>query len=143
MGCDIKTVAERKRADGGYIGLALAGLLNRNYSIFAFLAGIRNYSAITPIAVPRDLPEDASECVLEEIDGMGYDAHGRSWLSLAELRAFDYDQPIEDRRRNGGTLPSGEGVRTTYRHYLGEQFFRALDQLEAFGTDRLVFWFYD
>ena len=31
---------------------------NRNYNLFAMLAGVRNYSNITPIAEPRGIPHD-------------------------------------------------------------------------------------
>ena len=35
----------------------------RSYSLFAFLAGVRNYDCCEPISEPRGLPEDCSDSI--------------------------------------------------------------------------------
>ncbi len=146
MGCDIHPQAER-RVDGKW--QAIPGLKpfdDRCYGIFGFLADVRNYSAIPPIAPQRGLPEDADVSTEEYLGD-----HSYSWLSLDELLAFNYDQPVEDRRVmrqtgpnswNGGcTAEPGGGEMTTYREFLGPKFFEDLDKLKAMGAERVVFGF--
>lgn len=108
----------------------------RSYRLFAFLAGIRNYSAIQPIALPRGMPVDPSSDYFDD-----QDRHSHSWLTLSELLAFDYDVEIEDRRVNGQTLPEGHGRRETYRTYLCKGYFDDLKRLKDAGVDRIVFCF--
>lgn len=153
MGCDIHIWAERKTADGYepitdvQFAEGSAPFDWRSYGMYGFLADIRNYSAIQPIAERRGFPEDASHDAAEDYhDYWGVDAHSPSWLTVQELTAFDYDQPLEDRRvmrnNNGGsTCDPGEGEMTTYRAFLGVQFFADLEKLAACGADRVVFWF--
>jgi len=75
----------------------------RHYLKFAYLANVRNYYSVSPIAEPRGLPEDFQ---MEE-SGYQVDTHllwGRevwmgdhsySWLLLSEIR--DHEYPEEDR----------------------------------------------
>lgn len=144
MGCDIHTQAERK-VNGKWE--AISGFVPfdwRSYGMFAFLAGVRNYSAVPPISEPRGLPDDAVQS-----DDLG--DHSFSWLSMDELLAFNYDQPLEDRRytrqegpnffNGGATAEAGEGTMTTYREFLGKAFFADLEKLKAAGAERVVFGF--
>jgi hypothetical protein len=65
--------------------------------MFGFLANVRNYSAVPPIAEQRGFPDDASEGAKAEYDdGFGY--HSPSWLMVNELLAFNYDALMENRR---------------------------------------------
>ena len=151
MACDIHVWAER-RADGCWevLGCMPEALESHDYGMFGFLAGIRNYSAVTPIAECRGLPQDAGNGVreaFEDCDG----PHSASWLSLEELLSFNYDQPMEDRRATRAIEPigvdgratadPGGGETTTYREFLGEHFLKALEELKAAGAERIVFWF--
>ena len=146
MGCDIHSFAEKKEgASWAFIG-GLHPFDWRSYGMYGFLAGVRNYSAVSPITAQRGFPRDASPEVREEKDQWEGDAHSASWLTLAELTAFDYDAPMEDRRvnRNGSggcTCEPGEGKKTTYREFLGEKFFEDLASLKAAGAERVIFWF--
>lgn len=146
MGCDIHSHAERKNGSK-YEELAEPAPFDwRDYGMYAFLAGVRNYSAIPTLAAPRGLPDDLSPSTREDYDHWDLDAHSASWLSLAELLAFNYDQSVEDRRvmRNGNggsTADVGGGTITTYREFLGSKFFEDLEKLKAAGADRVVFWF--
>jgi hypothetical protein len=149
MGCDIHVMAQRKGAFGweGIEAEFTEGpepFYWRNYGMFAFLAGVRNYSAIAPISGPRGLPDDAGD-----YDWLG--DHSFSWLSVEELASFNYDASMEDRRYMGQTGPNsfsgaltaepGEGKITTYRDFLGQNFFKDLIILQEIGAERIIFGF--
>lgn len=156
MGCDIHVHAEKREGDR-WVKVALpeiphaswseAPFESRQYSKFGFLADVRNYSAIPPIAQPRGVPDDISPEVRHDYEGWGLDAHSASWLSLDELLAHDYEQQVEDRRctRNGNggsTCEPGEGERQTLRKFLeGTDFFESLEVAQKEGVERIVFWF--
>lgn len=144
MGCDIHTAVERQVSGTWRPMPELAPFDWQSYGMFGFLAGVRNYSAVPPLSEPRGLPDDVSPAVREAADDS--DWHSHSWLSVAELAAFNYDQPLEDRRvmRNGNggcTCDPGEGEMTTYREFLGSGFFDDLEKLKTAGAERVVFWF--
>lgn len=146
MGCDIHCYAERKTPTGQEVVPDLAPFDWRSYGMYGFLADVRNYSDVPPIAQPRGIPSDASQSVRDEYESWNGDAHSASWLSIAELTNFDYDQSMENRRvmrdRNGGcTCEPGEGKKMTFLEFLGESFFKDLDRLKSAGADRVIFWF--
>lgn len=73
----------------------------RNYNLFGILANVRNgrgFAGINtgdgfvPISEPRGLPEDVSEQVGAESDRWDVDGHSHSWLTVAELLAYDWTQ---------------------------------------------------
>lgn len=165
MGCDIHSYAERK-IDGQWHWIdGVFGSVKypdkepfgcRDYSVFAFLAGVRNYSDVIPIVEPRGLPEDISRLVKDQYEAWYGDGHTASWLSIEELNNFDYDQTMEDRRvtriyvnpltggswSDGGcTASPGGGKPMTYREFLGQGFFDDLAVLNKIGAERVVFWF--
>lgn len=84
MGCDIHGFIEVK-INGQWIAFDKLDI-NRNYLLFAKIAGVRDRSGqVIPIAQPRGLPSDLS-LVAEtcfEIDKE--DAHSMTWLSLDEM----------------------------------------------------------
>ena len=150
MGCDIHCYAEKQ--DGGrWVSLDVEAFDARDYGFFGWLAGVRNYSGLAPIAADRGFPGDASRNVAKSYDAWGGDAHSASWGSVAELAAVDYEQIIEDRRctkqlgpnfwTGGGTCEPGEGKKETLREFLGPGYFAVLKQLQDAGADRVVFWF--
>lgn len=152
MGCDIHGHAERRNAHGQWERIdGLAPFDWRGYGMFGFLAGVRNYSGIRPIAKPRGLPADASREVVEDYESWDGDAHSASWLSVEELLAFDYDAPCENRRvsrqvrpnlrDDGATCAPGAGRMTTFREFLGRGFIDELHRLRRAGAERVVFWF--
>lgn len=171
MGCDIHSFVEVK-TDKGW--LMVPGLFpeddfgrhwsgkthqdepfeGRNYGIFGFLANVRNYSFVPPIAEPRGLPEGVSKPVQESNENWDGDGHSHSWLSLKELLDFDYDRTFEDRRCTkqigpnawNGAADAGEGngKQVTFREFLGTHFFRDLEIMSKVGPAedvRIVFWF--
>lgn len=128
MGCDINSHAERRDSTGGFELIDGLDPFNwQSYAMFAFLAGVRNSSSITPIAQRRGLPPDASVEVAAVFEFWEANAHSTSWLSLEELMEFNYEAPCV-----------GD---TTYRAFLGAEFFAELERLRAAGADRVVFWF--
>ena len=72
---------------------------DRNYSLFAILADVRNDYGLIPIAKPRGLPDDTS---IHDTDD-GHSAPGHVWLgehsfshaTLAELLAYDYREVVD------------------------------------------------
>lgn len=100
----------------------------RSYGMFGFLADVRNYSHVPPISAARGLPLDMRDY---DPDDYRFGDHSFSWLGIDELLAFDYDAMFEDRRctRDGnGAADSGpgNGEQTTFRKFLGPQYFRDL-----------------
>lgn len=153
MGCDIHAYVEVKHGDKWR--MAPVGVFDRrNYGLFGFLADVRNYSHVPPIAKPRDIPEDVSPCVGEHVESWAGDSHNHSWLSLKELLDFDYDEVFEDRRCTrqegpnfwNGAADAGEGngKRTRFREFLGQAYFEDLTKMGYEGSPenvRVVFWF--
>lgn len=151
MSCNIHAYAERKFVER-YICMPMSEepfTYAHWYGLYGFLAGIRNYHDVPPIAQPRGLPADVSLFVRRQADDS--DWHSRSYLTLAELEAFDYSQMMEDRRYTkqtgarsfdgGATCEEGQGVKITFREFLKEGYFKELDRLKSLGVERVVFWF--
>ena len=116
----------------------------RSYGVFAFLAGVRNWSAVTPIKDPRGLPPDANNWRRRDLGD-----YSHSWLLIDELTAFDYESEMEDRRiyalGNKGdhprSCPPGHGKVHSLRTFLMDGFFADLAELQRIGADRVVFGF--
>ena len=61
---------------------------DRDYSLFAILADVRNSNLVEYIAEPKGLPDDATEFVKREYMAWGSDANSCSYFTLQEL--IDY-----------------------------------------------------
>ena len=150
MGCDIHSYAE-KQSDGLWVCVNVDAFNYLDYGFFGWLANVRNYSDMVPIAANRGFPADASEEVAKHYDDWSGDAHSASWVSVAELLSVDYEQPVEDRRTTkqlwpnfwsgGETCAPGEGKTQTLREFLGPGFFAVLNRLQDTEAGRVVFWF--
>lgn len=101
MGCDIHVTTEVRR-NGTWSREDCAVDPDRNYSLFAALAGVRNGSGfagvdtgdpVTPIFAPRGIPEDGSVDVQGEAANWDLGGHSHSYATLAELLAYDWTQP--------------------------------------------------
>ncbi|MFA5697672.1 MAG: hypothetical protein WC888_04550 [Candidatus Izemoplasmatales bacterium] len=147
MGCDIHSFAEKKNQNGQYIIIEdLCPFDWRSYSVFGFLAGVRNYSNIIPISTPRGLPDDVCQEIKDDFESRGYDAHSASWLSIKELTDFEYDKETEDCRvtingDGGCTCDPGGGKKQTYREFLRSEFFDEIKKLKEAKAERIVFYF--
>jgi len=65
--------------------------VGRNYALFAMLSGVRDYGGGTvPVAEPRGVPDDASPETAADAAEWDADGHTHSWLTLAELDAYDW-----------------------------------------------------
>lgn len=156
MGCDIHSYVEQQNSTGQWQHVSGDwpddGPFGwRSYGLFGFLADVRNSSCVPPLAAQRGLPVDLSmEVILKRHeDDVIMWTHSTSWLTVDELLAFDYDATFEDRRVTVGsdgaaTAQPGDGKTVAYREFLGESFFRDLDELRKLneqGSTRIVFWF--
>jgi hypothetical protein len=137
MGCDIHSHAEQQDS-GRWVGLSVEAFKARDYGLFGWLAGVRNYSKMAPIAAGRGFPADASRKAANDYDIWRGDAHSESWVSVAELAALDYEQIVET---CGGTYEPCEGKKQTLREFLGPDYFAVLRRLQEACADRVVFWF--
>lgn len=102
----------------------------RNYGLYGWLADVRNYSELTPIAADRgwlNVPED----VLKNQDEDS--GHSHSWVSIDELSAVDYDTEIIDKRH--------KDKRMSLREFLGKGFFMDLSELNRIGASCVWFCF--
>lgn len=115
MGCDIHFYVEkrvggvwqsadewRKGEEGGYsVDYKKSYFHHRSYDTFSILADVRNGrgfaevvtgDGFVPVVSPRGLPKDVSDRVRECSEGWGSDGHSHSYLTVAELLAYDWTQ---------------------------------------------------
>jgi hypothetical protein len=100
MGCDIHATIEydfysqiKNKLDDQqepwWFGFARDVQIQRNYSLFTILAGVRDYDRegyTRPIiAAPRGIPKDASFEYAEEVDEWEGDGHSHSYVTAREL----------------------------------------------------------
>lgn len=70
---------------------------NRNYTLFAVLADVRNSDYLDYIAEPKGLPHDATEYVKREYRAWGNDAHSCSYFALRELIEYHNEhKPVDE-----------------------------------------------
>lgn len=128
-------------------------------NIFAFLAGVRNVSMITPLSKPRGLPLDLleqsknykisfpSQCythdsfIDEFFDCWSPNVHSVSWLFIDELLSVDYSQMVENRSIDGVTVPKNHGVMMSLEDVIGKQFIKDIQNFHKEGAHRIVFCF--
>lgn len=109
MGCDIHAMMERRAFDA-YPEEGQRPVyedcwenagdpdIERDYVLFAVLANVRNGYGIPFIAETRGIPKDCtSEYHCWTTCNEGW-AHSHSWVTLAELKAFDVNQTYFDPR---------------------------------------------
>ena len=114
MGCDIHIYVERRGnkkwhscdyfvpninyngTNSEYSRVETCG--DRNYSLFATLANVRNYGNTDFICEPKGFPDDASEYVKHEYESDDSWAHSCSYLTLQELINFQREKhPLKHR----------------------------------------------
>lgn len=68
-------------------------LSDRNYTLFAVLADVRNYGSvpITPLFANRDLPGDISDETEKDIGEEDQDLHSHTYFTVQELLDTDWD----------------------------------------------------
>jgi hypothetical protein len=144
MGCDIHALIERKEVhrnrDGEVYRVEWINSgdpdIGRNYELFAVLAGVRNYTGVTPICEPKGIPAfvkfetysdgerwvrwdreriDEKPCREFErlMEAYGEDGHSGSWLTLAEIKAYNIAQTVDDPHLIVGRDPKTSEVTMT------------------------------
>ena len=140
MGCDIHGHVEIRMypdssRDWWLSVLNVGALADRNYDLFGFLFGVRNYARFEPIAPFRGLPKNPSDTIKKEIDEWKNDAHSTSYLTLTELQSINWDDesPEEDQRVH------------VYHEDNHEMSYKAMssgdinfDVIKKFGTDNVL-----
>ena len=109
MGCDIHALIEvrkpwweptDKSPDPGESWVCAGDPeIGRDYEMFSVLAGVRNYLGIRPIQYGRGLPKGwpgLSEAASALLDGGDDDLHSHGYVTLAEMKAFDLGQEVDD-----------------------------------------------
>ena len=107
MGCDIHVMVEARKFpfcpdkwfnvddwrhnpysdDEGEPTMSVKPIYNqRDYELFSFLAGVRDYGGNPSWGFDRGFPEDAAKPTAEEYAGWGMDAHTPGYATLAELK---------------------------------------------------------
>ena len=120
----------------------------QHYGLFAFIADVRNYYVVPPIAPHRGLPEDHESITQygfggykEQVSRYPYEileGHSKTWVWAKELIDYNYDTQFENRRGEHGTLPTGQGQIITIRELLGEHYFKEIAALKQFSTPEKV-----
>lgn len=94
MGCDIHAIIEKR---GRYTWINKGDPdIGRNYELFAVLANVRNEDGIPCIAEPRGAPRDCSSAFRGWLASWEGDAHSASWVTLAEMKAYNVEQEFQD-----------------------------------------------
>ena len=110
MGCDIHLSIEyrydyeeepAKVSSWWCWGKNIAGV--RDYDMFGYLAGVRNYSEyIRPIVKPRGIPKDVGFDVKDKVDEFGTDGHSHTWLYPNEyIKACALTQFLDEQPERG------------------------------------------
>lgn len=66
---------------------------NRNYSLFAVLADVRNYGDTASISKPKGIPDDSCEQIKKDFEYWDCDAHSASYFTLKELMEWQKTAP--------------------------------------------------
>jgi hypothetical protein len=108
MGCDIHAYVVAKLPYENETGFWVEGdfSIDRNYDLFANMAGVRNYDKITPVAPERGIMPDLE---FRPDWFTNQDGHSHSWLTFDEFK-------IAIERSNAGT--SAQAVLAFMKVYL-------------------------
>lgn len=129
--CDIHVMVEVLPTDEGASWLALSAGRNYvppDYTLFAYLAGVRAYDNIQPIAKPRGIPDDLSADTQREWDDWKDYATVPTWLTPKEWVAACVQTRIKVGKSQEVALCLGN-------------YARALLDTEQIKDVRLVMWF--
>ena len=112
MGCDIHAMFQA-RVDKEWVDIENPYEEDRHYSLFSWLADVRNGGAIEPISPPRGFPDgfvvdDENERAMSDIKhyppwrrewesirgGMWLGDHSHSWLTTEEVLSAEAPPPL-------------------------------------------------
>jgi hypothetical protein len=124
MGCDIHVKPYREE-NGTFRLVQMPKYDNllqaRDYYVYAFLAGVRNYDHIEPICEQRGYPNWIAEPVYDSLEY--WMSFGQTWLTVDELLNFDYERKCTPTE--------------TYREYLGPGYFDELERMVNLGITHI------
>ena len=136
MGCDIHVHIEIKVS--GQWHHYNQPYLNRNYNLFAKIAGVRGDGTEEAIAPDRGIPEDATFTTLFEYNHRKDDYYSMTWLSLEEIAELEEWYKIHVR---GGISFNHDGI----NYLCGSSFSFFLKHREEYPPEledaRMVCWF--
>jgi hypothetical protein len=97
VGCDIHTFYEERKEKTTWIGTVQDLDIDRSYSMFTALCGVRDYTGESPcISKPRGLPNDVTDSIKSECGQWDGDGHSHSYVSLREVKEFiEKNDPIK------------------------------------------------
>jgi len=84
MGCDIHFHQEVKINGTWHHYRELS--IERNYRLFALMAGVRNYGKVEPVAEAKGLPEDITFLTRYSYERWKDDYHHATWLDAEEIK---------------------------------------------------------
>lgn len=97
MGCDIHAWIEIDQFGDEKLYWPFASLhFSRDYTLFAYMAGVRNRDNVTPVAPTRGVPSTVSMTVKCDWEDWNGDAHDTSWLSLSEMEKVFEQYPAKE-----------------------------------------------
>lgn len=106
MGCDIHGTLEVKENEEWKRICEIPD--DRNYDWFGIIAGVRNYVNATPISHPKGIPLKVSKETRKLLESWDLDGHSHSYLTLAEIEAYDWEQIFHDGRISTVEKATGE-----------------------------------
>lgn len=143
MGCDIHLHIEVKIA-GEWRHWAAPGI-DRDYMLFAKMAGVRNHWRIKPIAEPKGMPDNLTFVTDFECKREGLDGHSHSWLDIHEIEQLAKYVEETLKEEQGGSWLSIEHHILKGSYLCGNSFAGLLkypeDSPKEIEDVRFVFWF--
>jgi len=113
---------------------------DRNYSLFATLANVRNYGDTAFISEPKSIPEDTCKEIKQDFEYWGCDAHSASYFTLKELIEWQkaapplkhsgYISSESSNKLDKGILPDCWCQGTTQRDWVWREWEEKNDVLE-------------
>lgn len=106
MGTYVRTLVQYADNRSAVFGVDDPEGLGQNYDAFAVLVGVKNYHYIAPMFPQREEPD-----FVKDVDRgrMGYHYHYKTYFTLEEFEAFDFDQPLK-------FLPNKKPLEPLYQH---------------------------
>lgn len=139
MGCDIHLHTEVK-INGEWHHYS-APSVDRQYMLFAKMAGVRNSYDIEPLALPRGIPDNATFITKFDSDRWGGDGHSHSYLTAPEIHELVLW--LKNQVKYFMLHPCWEG--DTFGYVFGNHFSDftkyPVDNPEGLEDIRFVFWF--
>lgn len=108
MGVDVYGTVEIQRplhaTPDKWVGIVtLENLVERNYSMFGALFGVRNADGVTPVFADRGLPADISGEALFDLQGAAGGVKP-SWVLWSELSTIEWDEITSTARIGGDSV---------------------------------------